>query len=89
VTPSETSPAVRDAVAAVYEDLQAEGGGAHAHLKAWALAHPTDFYRLWARLSEEGGGGPAVPPEILAAFEKLTPERRAALKACLARALRG
>jgi len=74
-------------VAAVYEDLQAEGGGDHAHLKAWALAHPTDFYRLWARFCEDGAGGPAVPPEILKAFEKLTPQRRAALKACLAAAL--
>ena len=79
---------MKDAMTAVFADLQAEGGGDHAHLKAWALAHPTDFYRLWARLSEEAGAGPAIPPEILAAFDKLTPERRAALKSCLTQALK-
>ena len=87
MTPPEKPEAVQAAMAAVYADLQAEGGGDNSHLKAWALAHPTDFYRLWAKLLEEAGAGPAIPPQILAAFDKLSPERREALKAFLRAAL--
>ena len=79
---------MKDAVTAVFADLQAEDGGDHAHLKAWARSNPTEFYRLWARLTAGEASGPGVPAEILKAFEKLTPEHRSALRGRLAAALK-
>ena len=41
---------VKEAIEAVYDDLQAGAGGDHAHFRAWADGNPTEFYRLFARL---------------------------------------
>src|SRR5688572_33170519 len=43
--------AMRDAVTAVFEDLQTghQGEGRYPHFLAWAKANPTEFYRMAAR----------------------------------------
>ena len=43
--------AMRTAIAAVFEDLQArhEGKGRYPHFLAWAEGNPTEFYRIAAR----------------------------------------
>ena len=41
---------MKDAMSAVYNDLQAETGSEHGHFLSWAKDNPDDFYRLCARL---------------------------------------
>ena len=43
--------ALRAAIIAVFEDLQAkhQGEGRHPHFLAWAAEHPTEFYKIAAR----------------------------------------
>ena len=46
-----TTIIMRDAIAAVFEDLQAQtkGKGSYPHFLNWAKKHPTEFYRIAAR----------------------------------------
>ncbi len=48
---NQTTVAMRTAIAAVFEDLQAkdEGEGRYSHFYAWAKENPTEFYRIAAR----------------------------------------
>ena len=41
---------IKEAITAVYADLQESAGGDHAHFRGWAEAHPTEFYRMCLRL---------------------------------------
>ena len=41
---------IKEAIAAVYADLQESAGGDHAHFHGWAEAHPTEFYKMCLRL---------------------------------------
>ena len=47
-----TTTAMKEAIAAVFQDLQAthEGEGEYPHFFEWAKGHPTEFYRMAARL---------------------------------------
>ena len=45
-----TTLIMKDAMSAVYEDLQAEAGREHGHFLRWAGDHPTEFYKLCGRL---------------------------------------
>ena len=47
-----TTSAMREAFMAVFEDLQAshKGEGRFPHLRAWADAHPTEYYKIAVRL---------------------------------------
>jgi hypothetical protein len=49
--PNRTTLVMRDAIAAVFEDLQAtaKGKGRYPHFLAWAKRHPTEFYRIAVR----------------------------------------
>lgn len=44
-TPNKITAAFKDAVRTVYEDI-----GGHAAFGSWAREHPTEFYRIAARL---------------------------------------
>ncbi len=44
-TPNKVTTIFKDAVRTVYEDI-----GGHAAFANWAKEHPTDFYRIAARL---------------------------------------
>ncbi len=44
-TPNKVTAIFKDAVRTVYEDI-----GGHAAFAEWAKEHPTDFYRIAARL---------------------------------------
>lgn len=46
-----TTIVMRDAIAAVFEDLQAQtkGKGSYPHFLNWAKKHPSEFYRIAAR----------------------------------------
>ena len=48
---NKTTVAMRNAISAVFEDLQAEhkGEGRFPHFFEWAKANPTEFYRMAAR----------------------------------------
>ena len=48
---NQTTIAMRNAIATVFEDLQTthKGEGRYPHFFAWAKANPTDFYRMAAR----------------------------------------
>ena len=48
---NQTTVAMRHAIAAVFEDMQARHGGEgrYPHFLAWAEANPTEFYRIAAR----------------------------------------
>ena len=50
-SPNKSTIAMRTAIAAVFEDLQAsvEGDGRYPHFLAWAKENPTEFYRIAAR----------------------------------------
>src|SRR5688572_28007015 len=50
--PNKNTLAMRNAFAAVFEDLQAshEGEGRYPHLRAWAEQHPIHFYKLAVRM---------------------------------------
>ena len=51
---------VKQAVLQVFDDLQDETGGAVGHLFAWAKEHPTEFYRICAKM---------IPQAISGSFE--------------------
>ena len=50
-SPNRTTVMMRSAIGAVFEDLQADHGGAgrYPHFFAWAKENPTEFYRIAAR----------------------------------------
>ena len=68
-TPNKSTAAIRDAVFDAFAALQAECGGDHGHLLDWARDHPTDFYRLAARLMPR-------PIVVAEACEPITEIRR-------------
>jgi hypothetical protein len=41
---------MKDAMTAVFHDLQAETGKENGHMLAWARENPTEFYRLCGRM---------------------------------------
>src|SRR5687767_2675366 len=49
--PNKTTIFMKEAIAAVFEDLQAKhkGEGRYSHFLEWAEANPTEFYRIAAR----------------------------------------
>jgi hypothetical protein len=47
--PNKTTILLRDAIAAVFVDLQEEEGGGHKHMLKWARENPTEYYRIAAR----------------------------------------
>lgn len=52
-SPNKTTAIMKDAIAAVYADLQAsveDAGNANAHFLAWAKENATDFYKLASKL---------------------------------------
>lgn len=48
--PNKTTAAFKEAIVAVYADLQAETDAEHGHFFAWAKDAPTEFYKLAAKL---------------------------------------
>jgi hypothetical protein len=48
--PNKTTAAFKEAIVAVYADLQAETGAEHGHFLEWAKGTPTEFYKLAAKL---------------------------------------
>ena len=60
-TPNKSSAAIREAMLAVFEALQARAGGDNAHFLQWAQGNSTDFYKLTSKLlplqvtGEDGG----------------------------------
>ncbi len=67
-TPNKVTTVFKDAVRTVYEDI-----GGHAAFASWAREHPTDFYKIAARLipietaSKEG-------PNITVKIVKFSPQ---------------
>jgi hypothetical protein len=63
-TSNKSTALVREAILAVFSDLQDGGGGENGHLLQWAGANPTDFYKLAAKLLPlqvtGDNGGPVV-----------------------------
>jgi hypothetical protein len=47
---NKTTATVKEAMVAVYADLQASRGRDHGHFSEWAKANPTEFYKLYAKL---------------------------------------
>ena len=45
-----TTLIMKDAMSAVYLDLQAESGRENGHFLNWARDHPTDFYKMCMKL---------------------------------------
>jgi hypothetical protein len=75
--PNKSTAAVKDALMAVYADLQAKaledgGEGENAHLMSWAKDNPTDFYKLWAKM---------LPTDVKAEVAVATAEESAVFKA--------
>jgi hypothetical protein len=68
---NKTTQSVKDAMLAVYADLQKSSGRDHGHFQDWAEANQTEFYKLWSKLipvdvKAEVGGQIVVrwlPPE--------------------------
>src|SRR5688500_11588868 len=50
-SPNRTTIAMRNAISAVFQDLQThcKGPGEYPHFLAWAQDNPTEFYRIAAR----------------------------------------
>lgn len=47
---NKTTTVMKDAMLAVYDDLQAKSGKEHGHFIAWAEDNETEFYKLAAKL---------------------------------------
>ncbi|MGZ8282574.1 MAG: hypothetical protein ACXWUN_06430 [Allosphingosinicella sp.] len=47
---NKTTVAIKEAIMAVYQDLQDGAGGGHAHFRKWATEHPGDFYKMFVKL---------------------------------------
>ena len=60
-TPNKSTSAIREAMLAVFAELQAGAGGDNAHMLDWARGNATDFYKLTSKLlplqvtGEDGG----------------------------------
>lgn len=48
--PNKTTALMKDAITAVYADLQKTTGQEHGHFLNWAKETPTEFYKLAAKL---------------------------------------
>jgi len=48
--PNKTTVAMKEAITSVYSDLQSETGREHGHFMDWAMANPTEFYKIAAKL---------------------------------------
>lgn len=79
--PNKTTATMKQAIAAVYEKLQRDharkqkGANDHGHFAEWAEKHPTDFYKIAAKLLplQIGGvddGDDSGPAPILVRFVK-------------------
>jgi hypothetical protein len=79
--PNKTTATMKEAIAAVYDKLQRdkarEDGDhteTHAHFAEWAKDHPTEFYRIAAKLLplqlSTGDGGDGGQTGILIKFVK-------------------
>ncbi len=84
--PNKTTVAVKQALQAVYADLQNEGGGDNAHLLSWAKANPGEFYKLWCKMlpteiSGPGGGPIPLQAELVSRIATLAPKDREQLRA--------
>lgn len=86
--PNKITTAVKDAMMAVYSDLQSAAAsegvdiGPNSHFKVWALGNPTEFYKLWAKMlptevKADLAGGLTV--SNLIDLSGLTPEQKRAL----------
>src|SRR5688572_28211666 len=49
-TPNKSNAAIREAMLAVFAELQAEAGGENGHFLEWARGNSTDFYKLASKL---------------------------------------
>lgn len=49
-TPNRFTASMKDAFLSVYQDLQDETGTEHGHLRQWALEHPSEFYKICAKM---------------------------------------
>ena len=83
---NKTTVAVKQALQAVYADLQNEEGGDNAHLLAWAKGNPGEFYKLWCKMlpteiSGPGGGPIPLQAELVARIATLAPKDREQLRA--------
>ena len=79
-TPNRSTAAIREAMLAVFEALQARAGGDNAHLLEWAEANATDFYKLSSKLLPlqvtGDDGGPVITRIELVAPDLPLPEDR-------------
>ena len=46
--PNKTTVAMKEAITSVYSDLQSKTGREHGHFMDWAMANPTEFYKIAA-----------------------------------------
>lgn len=75
--PNKTTAAVKEALNAVYADLQADAAkegadGDHPHLMTWAKGNPGEFYKLWIKM---------LPQDVKAEVAVATTAESAAFKA--------
>lgn len=47
---NKSTASVKEAMLAVYADLQTPTGKPHGHFQAWAEENQTEFYKLWSKL---------------------------------------
>lgn len=81
-TPNKTTATMKQAIAMVYEKLQRDEArkdrtaGDHGHFAKWAKDHPTEFYKIAAKLlplqigGVDDGDGDKGPAPILVRFVK-------------------
>jgi hypothetical protein len=95
--PNKSTRAVKDALQAVYADLQESAKdkgdnakGDNGHLFAWAEGNPTEFYKLWAKMlpTEISGpdGGP-IAAQLTDELAALPKNKRDAIRAAVAQAM--
>jgi hypothetical protein len=48
--PNKATASVKEAMLAVYADLQATTDTPHGHFQNWATQNETEFYKLWSKL---------------------------------------
>lgn len=74
-TPNKTTALMKNAMMAVYEQLQTDAGGDHSHFKSWAADNPTEFYKLASKLlpiQAEHSGPDGAPIEHALDVSKLS-----------------
>lgn len=48
--PNKATATMKAAIQSVYDKLQTQRGGDHAHFKEWADENPTEFYKIASKL---------------------------------------